>query len=119
MDKTVVVTGASSGLGDYITRRLVGEGANVVATARRIERLEALATDLGDAPGQIRVLQADVTSEADATRTMDLAVAEFGRLDALVNKEAGKVFQPGFVGNRQQGTTDRHTVRGGCLRHGF
>lgn len=94
MDKTVVVTGASSGLGDYISRRLVEEGARVVATARRIDRLESLAADLADAPGQIRVIQADVTSESDATRTMELAVAEFGRLDALVNNAGMEIPAP-------------------------
>lgn len=94
MDKVIVVTGASSGLGDYITRNLVEGGASVVATARRIDRLDALAADLADAPGNVRVLQADVTSAADAKLTMDAAIAEFGRLDALVNNAGMEVPGP-------------------------
>ncbi len=94
MNKTVVVTGASSGLGGYITRSLVNEGADVVATARRVDRLEALASDLEAAPGQIRVIGADVTRAADAERTMELAVSEFGKLDALVNNAGMEVPGP-------------------------
>lgn len=94
MNKTVVVTGASAGLGGYITRSLVSDGANVVATARRKERLEALAAELDGASGRLRVLGADVTSAADAARTMDVAIAEFGRLDALVNNAGMEVPGP-------------------------
>ena len=94
MNKTVIVTGASSGLGDYITRHLVIEGANVVATGRRMDRLETLASDLGTAAGGIRVLAADVTSDADTKRTVELAVAEFGGLDGLVNNAGMEVPGP-------------------------
>lgn len=94
MNKTVIVTGASSGLGDYMTRHLVTEGANVVATGRRMDRLETLASELGTAAGSIRVLAADVTSEADTKRTVELAVAQFGGLDGLVNNAGMEVPGP-------------------------
>ena len=94
MDKVVVVTGASSGLGGYIARDLVEQGASVVATARRIGRLESLAADLAEAPGRIHVLQADVTNATDAQHTMEEAVNEFGRLDALVNNAGMEVPGP-------------------------
>jgi NAD(P)-dependent dehydrogenase (short-subunit alcohol dehydrogenase family) len=94
MDKTVVVTGASSGLGAHITRRLVTEGARVVATARRRDRLELLAEELAGAPGELRVLRADVTSAADAESTMTTAVETFGRLDGLVNNAGMEVQAP-------------------------
>jgi NAD(P)-dependent dehydrogenase (short-subunit alcohol dehydrogenase family) len=94
MDKVVVVTGASSGLGDYITRHLVEAGADVVATARRVDRLESLGADLAAAPGSIRVLRADVTSASDARLTMETAINEYGRLDALVNNAGMEVPGP-------------------------
>jgi 3-oxoacyl-[acyl-carrier protein] reductase len=94
MNKSVVVTGASSGLGAHITRHLVGGGARVTATARRLDRLEALAAELRDAPGEIRIIQADATSEIDAAMTMQLATREFGDVDALVNNAGMEVPGP-------------------------
>ena len=54
--KSVVVTGASSGMGDAIVRLFVAEGASVVAVARRKERLEALKESLAEAPGTIEFI---------------------------------------------------------------
>ena len=65
--KSVVVTGASSGMGKAIVERFAKEGANIIAVARRKERLEELAEALKD------------------NGAIDLAVKEFGRLDVLVN----------------------------------
>jgi 3-oxoacyl-[acyl-carrier protein] reductase len=94
MGKRVIVTGASSGLGAHITRRLVGDGANVLATARRDDRLEALAGELQDAPGRLEVLRADVTSAADADRMVEAAAAAFGGIDALVNNAGMEIPAP-------------------------
>jgi NAD(P)-dependent dehydrogenase (short-subunit alcohol dehydrogenase family) len=91
IDKTVVVTGASSGLGGHITRHLVGEGARVVAAARRVERLDGLAGSLASAPGCISVVRADVTRAEDVVRMVEQAVEEFGGLDALVNNAGMEV----------------------------
>jgi 3-oxoacyl-[acyl-carrier protein] reductase len=85
IDKSVIVTGSSSGLGAHITRRLVSEGARVVAAARRLDRLTALADELADAPGRIVAVRADVTDAGDATRMVEVAVESFGGIDALVN----------------------------------
>ncbi|MCC6183044.1 MAG: SDR family NAD(P)-dependent oxidoreductase, partial [Microthrixaceae bacterium] len=60
--RVAVVTGASSGLGDRFARVLHGAGATVVVAARRAERLEALAADLG---GRVVVVPADLTVAAD------------------------------------------------------
>jgi NAD(P)-dependent dehydrogenase (short-subunit alcohol dehydrogenase family) len=92
--KVVIVTGASSGLGAHITRRLVGDGARVVATARREDRLAALAEELAGAPGSLEVLAADVTSAGDAERTAALAAERFGGLDALVNNAGMEIQGP-------------------------
>ncbi len=91
IDKTVIVTGASSGLGAHITRQLVGEGARVVATARRTDRLDELAESLAGAPGACVVMQADVTKAEDAERMAQTAVETFGGLDALVNNAGMEV----------------------------
>lgn len=84
-NKSVVVTGASSGMGKAIVELFAKEGANVVAVARRKERLEALAESLKDAPGKVAIYAGDVSKREDCEGMIDLAVKEFGRLDVLVN----------------------------------
>ncbi len=91
IQKTVIVTGASSGLGAHITRHLVSEGARVLAAARRPERLESLAASLAAAPGRLVTLQTDVTRAEDADRMVAAAVESFGELDALVNNAGMEV----------------------------
>lgn len=84
--KTAVVTGASSGIGRAISLLFAGEGASVVAVARRGERLEelaALAEKRGG--GTIIPFPGDVTVKKDMERMIELAVKKFGRLDILVN----------------------------------
>lgn len=80
-----MVTGASSGMGRVIVERFVKEGANVVAVARRAERLQELATSLNGALGSIIVCPGDVSKQEDCERMIDLAVEKFGKLDVLVN----------------------------------
>jgi len=83
--KSVVVTGASSGMGKAIVERFVQEGANVLAVARRKERLDALAESLQDAPGKVGAFAGDISQEESMVGAIDAAVKEFGRLDMLVN----------------------------------
>ena len=83
--KSVVVTGASSGMGKAIVELFVKEGAAVVAVARRKERLEALVESLQDAPGKVIAFAGDVSKREDNEAMIDLAVSEFGKLDVLVN----------------------------------
>jgi NADP-dependent 3-hydroxy acid dehydrogenase YdfG len=80
--KTVIITGASSGLGESTARHLVSLGANVVLGARREERLSALADELGDRAAW-RVT--DVTHREDLQSLAELALSKFGQIDALVN----------------------------------
>ena len=84
-NKSVVVTGASAGMGKHIVELFVKEGANVVAVARRAERLAALQESLKDAPGKLIVFTGDVSKREDNEAMIDLAVKEFGKLDVLVN----------------------------------
>lgn len=74
--RTVLVTGASSGLGPVIVRRLAREGMQFVLTARRIPELEALALEVGNA----RVVAADLTRPGEAERL----AAEAGAIDVLI-----------------------------------
>ena len=80
-DKLAVITGASSGIGEAISRKLAAQGLQVVLVARRRERLETLADQIRLAGGSARVLTADLTSQADRARLCKAA----GTADILVN----------------------------------
>lgn len=84
-DKVVLITGASSGIGEATARGLAAAGARVVVGARRIDRLQRLAQEIRDAGGQVLVRPLDVTSLADMQAFVDAAHAEFGRIDVIVN----------------------------------
>jgi NADP-dependent 3-hydroxy acid dehydrogenase YdfG len=82
--QTIAITGASAGIGAASARACAAHGMSVVLAARRAERLEALATEL-QAAGRVAIpVVADVTSERDMARMVELAVAETGRLDAVL-----------------------------------
>jgi NADP-dependent 3-hydroxy acid dehydrogenase YdfG len=81
--KVVVITGASSGLGQATARNLAREGAKVVLGARRLDRLTALALELG--LGEGAAVQTDVTDREQVRRLVDAAVAAHGRIDVIVN----------------------------------
>lgn len=83
--KSIVVTGASSGMGKAIVELFVREGANVVAVARRKERLEALKESLQDQKGTVVVFPGDVSCKEDNEKMIEKAVACFGKLDVLIN----------------------------------
>ena len=83
--KVVVITGASSGLGEATARMLSALGATVVLGARRVDRIEAIARELEAAGGRALALPTDVTRAADVQRLVDAAVEKFGRIDVLVN----------------------------------
>ncbi len=80
--RVAIVTGASSGLGDRFARVLHAAGATVVAAARRTDRLEALATELGEG---LVPMTCDVSVDADCERLVADAIALDGHLDVVVN----------------------------------
>jgi NADP-dependent 3-hydroxy acid dehydrogenase YdfG len=89
-----LVTGASSGIGAATAVMLASKGAAVAMAARRRERLDALATDIGALGATVLVLESDVTDEAQATAAVERTVAELGRLDTLVNNAGVMLLGP-------------------------
>jgi NADP-dependent 3-hydroxy acid dehydrogenase YdfG len=81
--KTVVITGASSGLGEATARHLSASGAKLVLGARRIDRLTALAAELGLPEGS--AIQTDVTNADQVKHLVDQAVRLHGHIDVIVN----------------------------------
>ncbi|HLG99911.1 MAG TPA: SDR family oxidoreductase [Bryobacteraceae bacterium] len=81
--KVVVITGASSGLGEAAARQLAHDGAQLVLGARRIERLQALAKELSLADAA--AVQTDVTVYAQVKRLVDHAAQSYGRVDVIIN----------------------------------
>lgn len=84
-DKVVVITGASSGLGEATARRLAAEGARVVIGARRGERIEALAAELTSAGHNVVPVKTDVTKSEQVKALVDKAINTFGRIDVMLN----------------------------------
>lgn len=82
-DKVVVITGASSGLGEAAARHLFRHGGKLVLGARRLDRLQALAKELS--PDGVAVMQVDVTQRDQVKRLVDYAVTTHGRIDVIIN----------------------------------
>ncbi|KEQ06601.1 SDR family oxidoreductase [Pseudorhizobium pelagicum] len=85
MDKVILITGASSGIGAGIARELARAGATLVLGARRTERLEALADEIRGEAGGVLTRRLDVTDRADMAAFAAAARQEFGRVDVIVN----------------------------------
>lgn len=83
--KVVLVTGASSGIGEAAALALAAEGARVAVAARRLERLNALVARIAASGGDARAFAADVTIESAATDLVERVGQACGRLDILVN----------------------------------
>ena len=83
--KIVVITGASSGLGEATARYLSLRGATVVLGARRLDRIDALAVELAGRHKKAIAVQTDVTQRAQVQHLVDAAVAAYGRIDVMIN----------------------------------
>ena len=83
--KVVVITGASSGLGESTARHLAELGATVVLGARRVDRIDALARELTAKGQPALAVQTDVTDRVQVQRLVDAAIARFGRIDVMIN----------------------------------
>ncbi|QZE15672.1 SDR family oxidoreductase [Halosquirtibacter laminarini] len=81
-NKVVVITGASSGIGEALARTYSSKGAKIVLGARRQDRLEKLASEL---PSDVLCVATDVTKEEDCKNLINSAIDRFGRIDVLIN----------------------------------
>lgn len=85
LNKVVLITGASSGIGVGIARELGAAGAKVMLGARRTDRLEALANEIRESGGEAMTRRLDVTDRADVAAFAEAARQGFGRVDVIVN----------------------------------
>ncbi|OYW15308.1 MAG: oxidoreductase, partial [Planctomycetales bacterium 12-60-4] len=92
--KVVVITGASSGLGEATAKLLAKNGAIVVLGARRTERIESLAEELNKAGGQALAVATDVTNRDQVKRLVETAVKAFGRIDVMLNNAGIMLLAP-------------------------
>ena len=83
--KVVVITGASSGLGEAAAKMLYSMGATVVLAARRKDRIDALVEELTRKEGKALAVATDVTDVNKVKSLVDTAVKEYGRIDVMLN----------------------------------
>lgn len=84
-NKTVIITGASSGIGEATARKLAAEGANVVLAARRKEKLTDLKSDIEKNGGSALAVETDVTDKEDVKNLAEQAKDTYGPCDILIN----------------------------------
>lgn len=85
MEKVVLITGASSGIGEGLARELAAAGARVLLGARRVGRLEALAESIRNDGGTAEIMDLDVTDRSSVSAFAERALALWGRIDVLIN----------------------------------
>lgn len=83
--KVVVITGASSGMGEAAAKYLANLGASVVLGARRADKIETLAKEINDNGGKALAIAVDVTKRDQVKQFIDSAVKHFGRVDVILN----------------------------------
>lgn len=83
--KVVVITGASSGIGETSARYLAQLGAKVVLAARRLDKLEKIAGEIKANGGEVTIVQTDVTKQADLQDLINKAQENYGRVDVMIN----------------------------------
>ena len=83
-NKVVIVTGASSGIGEAMAREFAAQGARVVLGARSVQKLQLIAGDIRSRGGQAAYCGVDVTDVGECRELIDTAVREFGGIDVLV-----------------------------------
>jgi NADP-dependent 3-hydroxy acid dehydrogenase YdfG len=84
-NKVIVITGASSGIGEATAKLLAKHGASVVLGARRSDRLEAIAKEIRTAGGTAEYQTLDVTQRSQLEAIVQFAQSKFGRVDVLIN----------------------------------
>lgn len=102
MDKIILVTGASSGIGEGIARELGGAGAKVLLGARRLERIEAVAAKIRGAGGIAEAHTLDVTDRRSMDAFVRAAMESWGRVDVLINNAGVMPLSPMSAGKQDE-----------------
>lgn len=95
-NKVIVITGASSGLGEATARHLAEKGAKVVLGARRTEHLERIVSDIKSAGGQAVYWATDVTKKEDVQALVHKGISTYGRIDVIINNAGIMPIAPMF-----------------------
>ena len=95
-DKVVIVTGASSGIGEAIAREFALNGSRVVLAARTELKLSEIAKEINDSGGEAIFVRTDVSIEADCKQLIQKSIEKYGRIDILVNN-AGLSMRAAFL----------------------
>lgn len=101
-DAKIIVTGASSGIGRALAIQLCQRGANVLATARRLNRLNELQEVCHSLPGKLTILPGDLTSDIHRQAILQQATSQWNALDVLINNAGA-----GAIGRFDVATSDR------------
>ncbi|OQX78317.1 MAG: oxidoreductase [Bacteroidetes bacterium 4484_276] len=84
-NKTAIITGASSGIGEATAKALSMEGAKIILAARRLDRLEAIKSEIEKSGGTAIAVRTDVVNRDEVENLANVALKEFGRIDILIN----------------------------------
>ncbi|ANY25207.1 SDR family NAD(P)-dependent oxidoreductase [Gordonia terrae] len=115
--KTVLITGASSGLGEHFARTAVAAGASVViVAARRIDRLDELATELGAGDCRVVTVPLDVTNRESVATAIATMRAQIEHIDVLVNNAGGGDLHPALTLAESEWNSVLDTNVGGTWR---
>ncbi len=102
MQKVILITGASSGIGEGIARELGNAGAKVLLGARRLERIEAIAAEIRGAGGVAQARELDVTSRLSMAGFVQDALDKWGRVDVLINNAGIMPLSPLAAGKQDE-----------------
>ncbi len=91
---TIVITGASSGIGETTAKRLAGLGAELVLVARRVDELERVSNEITSAGGQAAYYAADLSDEAAVDACAEQIIANHPRIDILINNAGRSIRRP-------------------------
>lgn len=106
MDKVVVITGASSGIGRATTIAFAKEGAKTVLVSRSGEKLESVADEIRDFNSNLLMIPTDVSKQDEVSRMIEKVIGEYGRVDILFNNAGssfvGRIEEEDFVENTKK-----------------
>ncbi|WP_336219517.1 SDR family oxidoreductase [Citrobacter amalonaticus] len=93
-ERVIIVTGASSGIGEAIALFLAEKGATLVLVARRLERINALVDKITKTNGRAIAIKADVTKLSEVKNVVSTAISKFNRVDVLINNAGYMAIAP-------------------------